>query len=71
MTTDAEKAAAYAKTVAGDAVKVLPTVVADVTKAKAEVIAVDTKLTAWIKNNAGKIAIGVLVAAGLLVWHLI
>jgi hypothetical protein len=62
--TDAAAAAA-------DASKIGATVKADVTAAKADVVAADTKLTAFIKANAGKIAIGVLVAAALLVWKLI
>lgn len=53
------------------AAKVAPTIVADVAEAKAEVVAVDGKLTAFIKNNAGKIAIAVLVGGALLVWKLI
>lgn len=59
------------KTVAADVAKVAPTVAADVQKVKAEVVAVDNTLTAFIKNNAGKIAVGVLVAAALVVWKLI
>lgn len=51
--------------------KAAPTVAADVSKAKADVVAADSKLTAFIKANAGKIATGVLIAAALLVWKLV
>jgi hypothetical protein len=47
------------------------TVKADAATVKADAIAVDSKLTAFIKANAGKIAVGVLVAAALIVWHFV
>ena len=63
--------AAVLSTVTADAAKAATVVKADVATAKADVIAVDGKLTAFIKNNAGKIAVAVLVAAALVVWKLI
>ncbi len=57
------------ETVAADVAKVAPTVKADVAAAQAAVVKADNWLAAFIKNNAGKIAVGVLVAAALVVWH--
>jgi hypothetical protein len=71
LMTDAEKAAAYAKTVGADAVKDATVVQADVQKVKTEAVAVENKLTTWIKAHASAVAIGLLVIAALVVWHLI
>lgn len=43
----------------------------DVAKAEAAVVKADNWLVTFITGNAKKIAVGVLVAAGLLVWHFI
>lgn len=42
---------------------------ADVAKAQAAIVKADSWLAAFIKNNSGKIATGVLVAVGLAIWH--
>ena len=62
---------AGAETAAADVAKIAAAAPADIAKAKAAVVGVDSRLTTWIKNNAGKIAIAVLVAGALLVWKLI
>lgn len=65
------KVPAVAATVATGAAKAEADVAKVVTALKTDVPAAQSKLAAFIKNNAGKIATGLLVAAGLLVWKLI
>ena len=69
--TDAEKAASYAKTVGAGAVKAETIVQVEAQKVKTELVAVDAKLATWIKANAAKVAVGVLVLAALVIWKLI
>ncbi len=73
--SDAEKAIAYAKTVGADAVKDATTVQKDVQAAKTEVVAVESKLSVWVKAHASTVATVLLVAGVLLlvhfVWHLL
>lgn len=71
MTTDAEKAAAYAKTVGQDAVKAASVLETDVQKAKTAVVGVDNRLTTWLKNNPKKAATALLVVAALVVLKLV
>jgi len=71
LKTDAEKAAEYAKTVAGDAVKDATTIEKDVQIVKTDVVAAEGKISAWIAANAGKLAIAVLVIAALVLWKLL
>jgi hypothetical protein len=69
--TDAEKAAAYAKSVAGDAVKAASTLETDVQKVKTVVSNTDNKLAAWLKANPKKAATALLVVAVLVVLKLV
>lgn len=64
-------AKAGAETVVAEATKIAAAAPAAAAKAEAAVIGVDNRLTTWIKNNASKIAVGVLVLAALVVWKLI
>lgn len=69
----AAPATSVLSTVEADVSKVEATVSADVAKAKADIATAkaDNWLVTFITGNAKKIAVGVLVAAGLLVWHFI
>jgi len=48
---------------------VAPAVKADIAKVEAAVASADSWLTAFIKNNAGKISIAILSAVGAAIWH--
>jgi hypothetical protein len=47
----------------------LTKVKAALSTAKTDVVVTQSKLAAFIKNNAGKIATSLLVAGGLVIWH--
>jgi hypothetical protein len=61
----------YAEGAVKDVTAVAATAKTDVQKAEAAVVKADNWLVSFITNNAKKIAVGVLVAAGLAVWHFI
>jgi type IV secretory pathway VirB2 component (pilin) len=67
----AQSAEQYAETVAKDATALAAKAKTDVASAEAAVVKADNWLVTFITGNAKKIAAGVLIAAGLLVWHFI